>query len=73
MRVLFLLKTKKLLLLLNAIRRILDNSKKKKKKKGQVKYRLIKQVNFVKVLLKMFKRESNRDVFNIEEKKVYCC
>ena len=72
MRVLFLLKTKKLLLLLNAIRRILDNSK-KKKKKGQVKYRLIKQVNFVKVLLKMFKRESNRDVFNIEEKKVYCC
>ena len=43
------------------------------KKKSQTKYRLIKQVNFIKVLLKMFKRESNRDVFNIEEKKVYCC
>ena len=65
---LFLWKTKKILLLLMYFKVFQINQK-----ENQIKYGLIKVANSITSLLKMVKRQYDRNVFNTKQSEICCC
>ena len=65
---LFLWKTKKVLLLLMHFKVFQINQK-----ENQIKYGLIKAANSITSLLKMVKRQYDRNVFNTKQREICCC